>query len=93
MHHSIANMARLGVIPEYTNLIELTVLPTVVKLCGDPDMDVRARASAVLGVSLSLCPSPVCVRLSLSDVSLSLFVRVRVVCPQWSNSAATRIWT
>lgn len=48
----MANLARLNVISSYGNSVELSVLPTLVKLCSDPDMDVRTRAAPVLGMVL-----------------------------------------
>ena len=50
--YSMANLARLNVISSYGNSVELSVLPTLVKLCSDPDMDVRTRAAPVLGMVL-----------------------------------------
>jgi hypothetical protein len=46
-------MAAARVLDTHGNTVEMTIVPSLVKLCSDPDLEVRARAHVVLGVQLT----------------------------------------
>ena len=95
--HSLTNLYRADTVGEHSDVIQLKVLPNLIKFCRKSmDIEVRIKAARVLGVCECMLCVCVCVCVCVDSFSTSLKSALPsslLPLPRWSCLAPSHLMT